>query len=103
MRFLAALAAIAVTSVKAIPDVAEAPSQRPDHNIPQPEVDVVEVNKEYIVRLDCVGCPYAAPEAFNKASWQQPPHALVCKTLNAYHFHLLSLAETQVQHRYQIP
>jgi hypothetical protein len=83
MRFLAALSAVALVSAKrpsTIPEHDGYIRQRPDHDYPQPEIEVVEANKAYTVKLDCVGCPFAVRKEFPTAEWQQPPqaNALVC-------------------------
>ncbi|KAH5279160.1 hypothetical protein HBI71_024940 [Parastagonospora nodorum] len=88
MHFLAALAAVAVATVRA--DISDLGT--PDHSLldsAAPDVEVVDFNKEYVVKLDCIGCPYARQVADNKAVWEQPPrkNALVLyfKVDNEHH------------------
>lgn len=38
-----------------------------------PEIAVVESNKSYIVKLDCVQCPFAVWDSSTEVSWQTPP------------------------------
>jgi hypothetical protein len=101
MRFLAALSVIAFVSAKrpsAIPEHDGYIRQRPDHDLPQPEIQVVEASKAYVVKLDCVGCPFAVRGEYPKVEWQQPPqaNALVRQMLEAYQYHVLTSAETQI-------
>ncbi|KAL5118795.1 hypothetical protein ACEQ8H_003298 [Pleosporales sp. CAS-2024a] len=76
MRFSTAFAAAAAVAVGAEVADAVAPGQQPDQAGSEifPEVKVVKLNKDYIVKLECVGCPFARRvQASNEAEWQQPP------------------------------
>jgi hypothetical protein len=46
-------------------------------------IDVVEINKAYNVKLECIDCPFAKRESDFEAVWQepQPENALVCGTI----------------------
>lgn len=67
MRFLTALGlsvafSAGAASGDAIPDKTAAP-----------EVAVVESNRSYMVKLDCVACPFAVWDSASEVSWQTPP------------------------------
>jgi len=79
MHLFTALAAVAVATVGA--DISDPGT--PDHSLldaAAPDIEVVNFNKEYVVKLDCVGCPYARQLDDKKAVWEQPAreNALVC-------------------------
>lgn len=87
MRFFAGLAAVVVATVSAdisdlgTPDHSLLDAAAPDvENSVAPDVEVVDFNKEYVVKLECVGCPYARQVDDNEAVWEQTPreNALVC-------------------------
>ncbi|KAF2133708.1 hypothetical protein P153DRAFT_280453 [Dothidotthia symphoricarpi CBS 119687] len=61
LGFSAAFGAVAASS-DAIPDKTTAP-----------EITVVESNKNYLVKLDCVECPFAVWDSSSEVSWQTPP------------------------------
>lgn len=48
-----------------------------------PEVTVVQPNNSYIVKLECLGCPFALFESQRNVTWQQPPqdNSLVCNDM----------------------
>lgn len=37
------------------------------------EVTVVDVNKSYVVKLGCLGCPFLLKESQFNVSWEHPP------------------------------
>lgn len=39
-----------------------------------PELTVIEANKSYVVKLECVGCPFRVRELYEVVeTWQEPP------------------------------
>ncbi|CAO2650034.1 Nn.00g013260.m01.CDS01 [Neocucurbitaria sp. VM-36] len=46
-----------------------------------PDVTVVEANKSYLVKLECLGCPFVVRESQFDVSWEHPPrdNALLLK------------------------
>jgi hypothetical protein len=59
MQFLATVNAIAVVAIGAA-SAAEPLSQQTDHvvSLNTQEIEVIEANKTYVVKLECVGCPF---------------------------------------------
>jgi hypothetical protein len=82
MRFLAALTAMAVVAARAVSDVTATPdTYDADANN---DVTALEDGKNYVVKLDCLGCPFAVKQDNGRVSWPEEPHdnALVCTTIS---------------------
>lgn len=78
MRFFAAFGLSVVFGVVA----ASGDRQLEEEGIEQPqvagktvasEITVVEPNKRYVVKLDCLECPFAVWDSSSQVSWQTPP------------------------------
>jgi hypothetical protein len=71
MRFFAVLSAVSAVAATAVRTPLK---QGADSNIPlyAPEVTVVIPSKDYVVKLECPGCPFAV-ETNTGVSWQHPP------------------------------
>jgi hypothetical protein len=81
MRLFAALsAAVAVVAAQA---ESQPLSREADSDSPQylPEIEVVEANKSYGVKLECAGCPFAVKDADQKVVWQKQENALVRESI----------------------
>jgi hypothetical protein len=78
MRFLAALAAVAVVAASAESDVTATPDTLETEG--NSDVTVLEDGSEYVVKLGCSGCPFAAKSDNGRVSWPEAPqdNALVC-------------------------
>jgi guanyl-specific ribonuclease Sa len=81
MRFSATLSAIAAVAVSAA-SAAEPLSQQTDHvvSLNTQEIEAIEANKTYVVKLECVGCPFPVQDYNGNVVWQQSQdNALVRK------------------------
>jgi hypothetical protein len=79
MRFLVALsAAVAVVA-------AQVESEPLSNDAPQylPEIEVLEANRSYGVKLECVECPFAVKDANQQVVWQKRENALVRGTIKS--------------------
>jgi hypothetical protein len=74
MRFVITSSAIAVVAARAAFAISEPLSQQTDHGISvnAQEIEVVEANKTYVVKLECAGCPFAIQNLNGDIGWQQP-------------------------------
>jgi hypothetical protein len=67
MQVFAALGVFATIAVSAELDAVAAPPQL------APVITTIKANKNYAVKLDCLGCPFAIKDADHKVTWQDPP------------------------------
>jgi hypothetical protein len=72
MRFSATISAIATVAVSAA-SAAEPLSQQTNHVVSSStqEIEVIETNKTYVVKLGCVGCPFPVQDHNGNVMWQQ--------------------------------
>jgi hypothetical protein len=81
MRFSATISAIAAVAVSAA-SAAEPLRQQIDHVVSSntQEIEVIEANKTYVVKLACAGCPFPVQDHNGNVMWQQSQdNALVRK------------------------
>ncbi|RAR13352.1 arabinogalactan endo-1,4-beta-galactosidase [Stemphylium lycopersici] len=75
---------LALFSLAAVPTALSLSPSRQDHhvetiNVPQPGKDVASVitvaeeNRTYVVKFECVGCPYVVQKSAHEAEWSHPP------------------------------
>ncbi|KAF2027324.1 hypothetical protein EK21DRAFT_72244 [Setomelanomma holmii] len=102
MHSLFALSAAAVAVLSAELDITQSLKQWSDEIIPHyaPDVTVVEENevfhhnKAYVVKMECLGCPFAVKKADFQVEWQEPPQENALRlhfTVDTYHHEQSSL------------
>lgn len=80
MRSFLAFLPFALTAVHADWEIVPTPERVAHLEIPRyvPEITTVETNKSYVVKLDCLGCPFSTRQADAGVVWQSDiPNALV--------------------------
>src|SRR5262245_57206536 len=89
LSIVASLVAIAAAREYPDSDWATHPDKTADwykeHGEPLPElaptITTVEANRSYVLKLECVGCPFRVRELYEVVeTWQEPPqdNSLVC-------------------------
>jgi hypothetical protein len=71
MRFLTALAAIAVVAASAESDITATPDIHDAEE--NPDITVLEDGKNFVVKLDCLGCPFGVKQDNGRVSWPELP------------------------------
>lgn len=91
MRSSLVLSAFAVAVSSLEWNISQPLKQWADEIIPHyaPEITVAEEGKAYVVKLECVGCPFAIRKENAEIEWQEPPkeNALVRREMESYQLH----------------
>lgn len=83
MRSFVSLSIFAIAAARADWSISPTPEKHETLEIPRfvPEVSVIEEHRNYVVKLDCVGCPVAAEGKDGGSYWMaEQNNALVRDT-----------------------
>jgi hypothetical protein len=75
MRCFLAFSAFVVAVSSAEWNISQPPNQWADEIIPHyaPKITIAEEGKAYVVKLDCLDCPFAIGKPNAEVEWQEPP------------------------------